>query len=174
VRNGWLLSLTARSTLGTLLSDTRFSQVLADAKWIHAFGRRNRLIVRGSGGTTVAGDFSQLPPQLRFFAGGDQSVRGYGYQSIGPRNSYDRVIGGHHLLVGSVTAEHYFTRAWGMAAFVDAGNAFNGTDYSPRIGAGLGLRWRSPVGMIRVDLGVPVRDAHAHGVELHLVIGPDL
>ena len=174
VRNGWLLSLTARSTMGTLLSDTRFSQVLAHAKWIHAFGRRNRLIVRGSAGATVVGDFSQLPPQLRFFAGGDQSVRGFGYQSIGPRNSYGRVIGGRNLLVGSVTAEHYFTRTWGMAAFVDAGNAFDNVSYSPRIGTGLGVRWRSPVGLIRVDFGVPIRDQYAHGVELHLVIGPDL
>ncbi len=174
VRRGWLLSLTARGTVGTVLSDTRFSQVLADARWIHAFGRSNRLVLRGSAGATVVGDFSLLPPQLRFFAGGDQSVRGYGYQAIGPRNSYDRVIGGRNLLVGSVTAEHYFTRNWGMAAFVDAGNAFNGTDYRPRVGTGLGLRWRSPVGMIRVDVGVPVHDDHAHGVQLHLWIGPDL
>ncbi|RAP59415.1 autotransporter assembly complex family protein [Oleiagrimonas sp. MCCC 1A03011] len=174
VRHGWRLSLTARSTLGTVLSDTRFAQVIADAKWIDAFSRRDRLIVRGTAGSTVVGDFSQLPPQLRFFAGGDQSVRGYGYQSIGPRNRYDRIIGGRNLLVGSVTAEHYFTTTWGMAAFVDAGNAFNGSDYRPRIGAGLGVRWRSPVGMIRVDFGVPLHDRNAHGVELHLVIGPDL
>jgi translocation and assembly module TamA len=174
VRHGWLLSLTARSTLGSVLSDTRFSQVIAHAKWIRAFGGNNRLIVRGTAGTTVVGNFHALPPQLRFFAGGDRSVRGYGYESIGPRNSYDRVIGGRNLLVASVTTEHYFTRNWGMAAFVDAGNAFDNTTYYPRIGTGLGLRWRSPVGLIRLDVGVPVHDAHAHGVALHLVIGPDL
>jgi translocation and assembly module TamA len=101
-------------------------------------------------------------------------VRGYGYQSIGPRNSTDRVIGGKNLLVASSEIEHYFTRNWGMAAFVDAGNAFSGTDYRPKIGAGLGLRWRSPVGMIRVDLGTPIHDDRAHGIQLHLVIGPDL
>jgi translocation and assembly module TamA len=101
-------------------------------------------------------------------------VRGYGFQAIGPRNSYDRVIGGRNLLVASSEVEHYFTRNWGMAAFVDAGNAFNGTDYRPRIGAGLGVRWLSPVGMIRVDLGTPIHDKREHGVQLHLVIGPDL
>ena len=175
VRRGWSLDLTARSTLGSLLSDTRFSQFVADAKWIHAFGRsRDRIIVHGSAGVTSVGDFSALPPQLRFFAGGDHSVRGYGYQAIGPRNAWDRVVGGTHLLVGGATFEHYFTRAWGMAAFVDAGNAFSGTDFRPKVGAGLGVRWLSPVGMIRVDLGVPIRDDRAHGVELHLVIGPDL
>lgn len=174
VRRGWSLDVYARSTAGSLLSDTRFSQAGADAKWIRAFAGRNRLILRGDIGVTSTGDFSALPPQLRFFAGGDRSVRGYGYQAIGPRNSFDRVIGGRNLLVASTEVEHYFTRNWGMAAFVDAGNAFNGTDYRPRIGAGLGVRWLSPVGMIRVDVGVPVHDANAHGVELHVVIGPDL
>jgi translocation and assembly module TamA len=132
------------------------------------------LILRASAGITSTGDFSALPPQLRFFAGGDRSVRGYGYQAIGPRNSFDRVIGGRNLLVASTEVEHYFTRNWGMAAFVDAGNAFNGTDYRPRLGAGLGVRWLSPVGMIRVDVGTPIRDDHAHGIQLHVVIGPDL
>ncbi|PWK84347.1 autotransporter assembly complex protein TamA [Fulvimonas soli] len=174
VRKGWSINVTARSTAGTLLSDARFSQLLADAKWIHALGRRDRLILRGSAGMTWTSDFGALPPQLRFFAGGDRSVRGYSYQSIGPRNSYDRVVGGRNLLVGSSEVEHYFTRNWGMAAFVDAGNAFDGTDYRPKIGAGLGVRWLSPVGMIRVDLGTPVHSKDEHGIQLHIVIGPDL
>ncbi len=174
-RRGWSISLAARSTAGTLLSDASFSQVIADAKWIRAFGakQRNRLILRGSAGYTWTNDFTALPPQLRFFAGGDRSVRGYGYQSIGPRNSEDRVIGGTSLLVASTEVEHYFNRNWGMAAFVDTGNAFSGIDYRPKIGAGFGLRWLSPVGMIRVDLGTPIHDDRAHGIELHLVIGPD-
>jgi len=173
VRRGWSVTLAARSTAGTLLSDASFSQVLGDVKWIRAFAGRNRLILRGSAATTWTDDFAALPPQLRFFAGGDRSVRGYGYQSIGPRNSYDRVIGGRNLLVGSTEVEHYFTRNWGMAAFVDAGNAFNGTDYRPKIGAGLGVRWLSPVGMIRVDLGTPIHNKDEHGMQLHIVIGPD-
>jgi translocation and assembly module TamA len=174
VRRGWSLTLAARSTAGSVLSDTRFSQVTVDAKWIRAFAGNNRLIVRGNAGMIWTGNFDALPPQLRFFAGGASSVRGYGFESIGPRNSHDRVIGGRNLLVGSTELEHYFTRRWGMAAFVDAGNAFNGTDYRPKIGAGLGVRWLSPVGLIRIDLGTPIHDAQRHGIELHLVIGPDL
>lgn len=174
VRKGWAVNIYARSTVGTLLSDTRFSQIAADAKWIRAFTRRDRLILRGAMGYTVTGNFDALPPQLRFFAGGDRSVRGYGFQTIGPKNAFGRVIGGKNLLVASTEVEHYFTKNWGMAAFVDAGNAFSGTNYSPRIGTGLGVRWLSPVGMIRVDLGTPINDQQRHGVELHLVIGPDL
>ncbi|MFK2930003.1 autotransporter assembly complex protein TamA [Dyella agri] len=176
VHNGWSLNFAARSTAGGLLSSASFSQLTADAKWIRAFGakQRNRLILRGSAGHTWTDDFAALPPQLRFFAGGDRSVRGYGFQSIGPENSYGRVLGGTNLLVASAEVEHYFTRNWGIATFLDAGNAFDGIDYRPKLGTGIGVRWRSPVGMIRVDLGTPIHDSQRHGVVLHLVIGPDL
>lgn len=174
VRRGWSLSFDARSTAGDLLSSARFSQITADAKWIRAFWRNNRLILRGTLGHTWTDDFEALPPQLRFFAGGDQSIRGYSFQAIGPENTYGRVIGGNSLAIASATVEHYFTPRWGIATFIDAGNAFNGTDIHAKIGTGIGVRWRSPVGMIRVDLGTPVNDVQRHGIELHLVIGPDL
>ncbi len=174
VLHGWSLTLAARSTVGSLLSDTDFSQLQASGKWIHAFTPRNRLLVRAEAGITRTGNFSALPPQLRFFSGGSHSNRGYGYQALGPRNSHDRVIGGTRLLDSGVTFEHYFTPHWGMAAFVDAGNAFDGTDFRPRIGAGLGVRWVSPVGMIRVDFGTPIHNDRHHGIQLNILIGPDL
>jgi len=174
VRRGWSVSIDARSTAGDLMSSARFSEITMDARWIRAFWRNNRLILRGSLGHVWTDDFDALPPQLRFFAGGDQSIRGYSFQSLGPQNSYGRVIGGNSLVVASATLEHYFTPRWGIATFVDAGNAFNGTNVQAKIGTGLGVRWRSPVGLIRVDVGTPINDAQRHGVELHLVIGPDL
>lgn len=171
VRHGYSINLVARAGPGV---DTRFAQAQASVIWIHALGRRNRLILRGDAGITSVADFSKLPPQLRFFAGGDRSIRGYAYQALGPRNGYGRVVGGERLLVAGATVEHYFTRNWGMAAFVDSGDAFDGTDFHPQTGAGLGLRWRSPVGMVRFDVGVPINNAYYHGVQLHIVIGPDL
>ncbi|MBB6186340.1 autotransporter assembly complex family protein [Rhodanobacter sp. MP7CTX1] len=174
VQRGWSLSFNARTTLDDLISSASFSQLTADAKWIRGFAGNNRLILRASIGHIWTDDFSALPPQLRFFAGGDNSVRGYSYQSIGPENAYGRVIGGNNLIVASSEVEHYFTQQWGMAVFVDAGNAFDGTTFTPRIGTGLGVRWRSPVGLVRVDVGTPVNDSQRHGLELHLVIGPDL
>lgn len=174
VRRGWSVNFTARSTAGNALSTARFSQLMADAKWIRAFAGRNRLILRGTAAVTDTNDFNALPPQLRFFAGGDRSVRGYAYQAIGPLNSSGRVIGGRNLLIASTEMEHYFTPHWGMAGFVDAGNAFNAMDYRPQLGTGLGLRWLSPVGMIRIDVGVPIHSIYGHGVQLHVNIGPDL
>ena len=171
VRRGWSINLVARASPGP---STHFVQAQADVKWIHALSRRDRLILRGDAGAMTVGDFSKLPPDLRFFAGGDRSIRGYGYQAIGPRNDYGRVIGGTRLLVASAEVEHYFTRNWGIAAFVDSGDAFDGNAFHAQTGAGLGVRWRSPVGMVRVDVGVPVNNAYYHGAQLHIVIGPDL
>jgi translocation and assembly module TamA len=172
VRKGYSINLIARADPG--LVGTRFAQALADVIWIRGLGRSNRLILRGDAGVTSVADFSKLPPQLRFFAGGDRSIRGYAYQAIGPRNGYGLVVGGRRRLVGSATIEHYFTRDWGMAAFVDSGDAFDGTDFHDNTGAGLGLRWRSPVGMVRIDVGFPIHNAYYHGAQLHIVIGPDL
>jgi translocation and assembly module TamA len=102
----------------------------------------------------------ELPPSLRFFAGGDQSVRGYGYQELGPRDSNDEVVGGKNLLVGSVELERALSENWGVAVFYDAGNAFDSfSDYRIFEGAGLGVRRYTPVGPVKVDLarqlGVP-------------------
>ena len=85
------------------------------------------------------------------------------------------VIGGKFLAVVSAEYEYYFKPNWGIATFVDTGDAFTTiNDYRQKIGVGFGARWRSPVGMVRVDLGFPVHDSENHGVELHVVIGPDL
>ncbi|HOV57143.1 MAG TPA: autotransporter assembly complex family protein, partial [Rhodanobacteraceae bacterium] len=182
VREGYSFTIVARAAKKDLLADTDFAQLRADAKWVHALGTRQRLILRGSAGASWVSDFDALPPDLRFFAGGDRSIRGYGYQAIGPRRTIARrdggtaeqVIGGENLAVASAEYEFWFRPRWGIATFLDAGDAFTGTDFKLKLGTGVGLRWLSPVGMVRVDLGVPVGDRYAHGVQLHLVIGPDL
>ena len=175
VRDGYMVTVAARGATD-LLSDTQFFQVRGDAKWVHAFGDSQRLIVRGTLGAMEVGTFDDLPPDLRFFAGGDRSIRGYAFQTIGPETPQGLVIGGEDLVVGSVEYEYYFKPNWGIATFVDTGDAFTGfSNFKTRIGTGLGLRWRSPVGMVRADIGVPVNDPYGKtGVQLHLVIGPDL
>ncbi len=175
VHRGYSVNLALRADPG-LISSTRFAQVRVDAKWIHALGRRQRVILRGSLGATTVGNFDKLPPQLRFFAGGDRTIRGYPYQVIGPENDKGLIVGGRDLALFSAEYEYYFTRNWGIATFVDTGDAFSGlSNFRNRIGTGLGLRWRSPVGMVRLDLGVPINDPNGrNGVQLHLTLGPDL
>jgi translocation and assembly module TamA len=157
-----------------LLSDSSLVQLRGDARWVRPAGSRSRLILRAAAGALDASSFESLPPELRFFAGGDRSVRGFDYQAIGERNATGGVIGGRNLAVASAEFEHFFLENWGAAAFVDAGDAFS-SDFNANVGAGIGLRWKSPVGMVRLDVAVPVStDLEDDGVRLHVVIGPDL
>lgn len=155
-----------------LASDVNFGQFLLDAKLIRSIGSNNRFLFRGQLGRTFTDQFDKLPPSLRFFAGGDRSIRGYGYQEIGPRED-GVVLGGKNLLVGSAEYERMFNSSWGAAVFVDAGNAFNDVNEGAYVGAGAGVRWRSPVGMVRLDLAHGFKDAD-NSIQLHINIGPDL
>jgi translocation and assembly module TamA len=173
-RRGYSLAFALRAGPHNMLSDTSFLQATADAKWIHRLARRDRLILRTSLGWMKTDDFNELPPELRFFAGGDRSIRGFDYQQLGSTNEQGGVIGGTHLAVGSAEVEHYFLPKWGAAAFVDGGDAFLTGEYNLNIGAGVGLRWRSPVGIVRLDVAKPVKSDLAHSIRFHISVGPDL
>lgn len=173
------LTVELRGGDSSMGSDIDFLQMRAEGRWVRGLGRRNRLLLRGEAGTTLSGQFDDFPPSLRFYAGGDRSVRGYGYKEIGgfliepDGNRY--VYGGKHLVVGSVEFERMFTREWGGAFFVDGGDAFDGGgDYDLQIGAGFGVRWRSPVGPVRLDIAHGFGDDAQQSVRLHVNIGPDV
>ena len=173
-RRGYSLAFALRAAPEKLLSDTSFTQVTADAKYIRPLGRRQRLILRTSLGAMAVADFDQLPPELRFFAGGDRSIRGFDYQQLGTTNAAGKVIGGTYLTVGSVEVERYFLPKWGAAVFVDGGDAFRTGEFNLNIGAGIGVRWRSPVGVVRVDVAKPIASDLGDALRLHISIGPDL
>jgi len=163
-----------------LASDVNFFQASADAKFIQSLDRRRRfrLISRAFAGYTATSDFDRLPPTERFFAGGDQSVRGYAYQGIGARDVKGNVIGGPDTVVGSVEVE-YRLEQWralqkfGLATFYDAGTA--GFSYGGNLqqGTGLGIFWISPIGLVRVYVATAL-SLPGHPLRLHLTIGPDL
>ncbi|RAJ96424.1 autotransporter assembly complex protein TamA [Aliidiomarina maris] len=173
VREGFRTSLALRGASDAVLSSTDFAQATLGAKYVFSFAEHYRLLTRGELGTTVASDFDRIPTSLRFYAGGDSSIRGYGYRSIGPRDEDGIMLGGRHLMVGSIELDYEFRPNFRVATFWDAGNAFNDITSATRHGAGFGFRWQSPVGPIRIDL------AHGFGpegdkVSLHLTLGPDL
>jgi translocation and assembly module TamA len=125
-------------------------------------------------GATRADDFGCVPKSLRFFAGGDNSVRGYGYESLGPTNDEGQVVGGRYLCALSAEAMYpVYGDDWFAAVFVDSGQAFDDlADLAFKTGAGLGIRWRSPIGLVRLDLAHPF-DAASSSVRLHIGIGAD-
>lgn len=169
--DGYSVQLDLRGSTDNLLSDVSFVRFKADARRVRALGSNTRLLLRGEAGALTTNGFDRLPPTQRFFAGGDRSVRGYEYQKIGERNDADDVIGGKYLLVGSVEVERLLFGDFGAAVFVDAGDAFNDS-FDASVGAGLGVRWRSPVGMVRLDVAHPF-DAD-DDYRIHLSIGADL
>lgn len=173
-RRGYSVTFGARFAPEGLLSDTSFTQFTADAKWIRQVARRQRILLRGTVGAMAVDDFDQLTPELRFFAGGDRSVRGFDYQELGSTDANGKVIGGQYLTVASAEYEYYFLPKWGAAVFVDAGDAFRSSEFNLNIGAGIGVRWRSPVGILRLDFGVPVSSDLASNIRFHITVGPDL
>ena len=116
---------------------------------------------------------NELPPSVRFFAGGDQSVRGYGYNTLGPVNDQGIVVGGNHLLVGSLELEFSHTGSWSSAVFYDVGNAMDNFGDDLKRGTGVGVRYRSVIGMFRLDVASGL-DKPGNPWRLHLSIGADL
>jgi translocation and assembly module TamA len=171
--NGYRLSFDLRGASDSFGSDTSFLQLRSKAKWVSALGEKTRFLAQADIGVTKKDEVSELPASVRFFAGGDRSVRGYEFESLGPTNDDGEVIGGSHLFAASLEIDYLFKPQWAVAAFADIGNAFNETDYDLKVGIGIGVRWYSPVGPIRLDFAHPLDDPD-EDVRIHISLGPDL
>ena len=171
--HGRRLGIELRGTDESIGSSMSFVQATIWMRWIRSFGQGNRVLARLNAGTTDSNDFEELPPSIRFFAGGDESVRGFDYDSLGPKDADGNVVGGTNLLVASLEYERHLKGNFYGAIFVDAGNAFNDTDFEAEVGAGIGIKWRSPLGPIRLYLGYPVSDSN-ESLRVHLRLGADL
>ena len=154
-------------------STTSFTQVTAWLRWVRALGAKTRLLARGTAGYTETANFDALPPSVRYFAGGDQSIRGFEFESLGPTNADGQVIGGTRLLIGSLEIERQIRGNYYGALFIDGGNAFNERNFEPVYGAGFGLKWRSPVGPVRIYVGFPINEDD-RSPRLHLRLGAEL
>lgn len=171
-RSGRHLELELRGAAEGLLSDTSFVRARGRAKWLGPLGKGIG-IARVELATTQTTDFDNLPASLRLFAGGDQSVRGYEYESLAPRDADGDLAGGAHLVVASLEYEHPVAEDWGVALFADTGNAFDSFDEGLKTGLGVGIRWYTPVGPVKVDLGVP-QDDDGDDFRIHFSFGAGL
>lgn len=130
--------------------------------------------LRGEGGAVISDGFDQVPKSLRFFTGGDNSVRGYDFESLAPKDADGQLVGGQYQLVGSFEAMYPVVGDdWYLAGFIDTGNAFNDLDdMDLHTGTGMGVRWRSPIGQVRADIGVPLT-GETNNITFHIGIGAD-
>jgi translocation and assembly module TamA len=169
---GWKLFTQLRGASEAVLSDSTFVQFYGSAKHVYGFNR-SRLLTRVELGATWIDAAEELPASLRYFAGGDQSIRGYKFRALGPTNADGEIIGGKQLVVASLEYDFEVRANWRVAAFVDTGNAFNSrNDFEWQQSAGIGLRWMSPIGPVRVDVAHPIDGDE--GVRFHVTMGPDL
>jgi translocation and assembly module TamA len=170
---GRRLTFELRGTGEFLGSSTSFLQTVLNARFIHALSDTGRLLARGTVGVTAKSEFGELPPSVRFFAGGDESIRGFDYDSLGPKDEMGNVIGGSNLLIASIEYERLLRGNFYSAVFLDAGNAFDSMDVNAAVGAGIGLKWFSPVGPLRFYLAHPLNQSD-RSVRVHIRLGADL
>ncbi|MEM9312997.1 MAG: autotransporter assembly complex family protein [Pseudomonadota bacterium] len=165
----------ASSSLG---SDEDLLRLRAELLGVRRFFNDWRLVARAEAGYLRSSSQrpDEIPPSLAFFAGGDHSIRGYAYQSVGreltasaildTRRADRLVVGGTRLLTSSLELQRYVTPQWRVAAFVDAGDAFVESDFELNVGVGFGIHYLSPVGALRLEVADPVtsddRDWRVH------------
>lgn len=157
--------------LGSSLS---LSRIRLEGKVFRSTGR-HRGLLRAEYGVLTTDRFSRTPPSLRFFAGGDQSVRGFRYESLSPRDDQGNRIGGRYLATASLEYSYAVSRRWRVATFVDAGNAAMDPEFEDglEMGTGVGVRWRTPVGPLRADVACGISDSR-RPIRLHLSMGAEI
>ncbi|RZA29453.1 MAG: outer membrane protein assembly factor [Lysobacteraceae bacterium] len=166
--NGYVLQGQLGGALLPILTDEKFLRLYLRGQMFKPLGEAGTLILRGEFGAVASKEKLGVPSTFLFRAGGDQSVRGYGYRELGVREN-GAIVGGKYLATASAEYQYYFRPPWGVAVFYDVGNAADKVgDLQPKSGFGVGARWRSPVGPINVDL------AYGHAVKkarLHFSLG---
>lgn len=170
--SGYRFSADVRGAHEYFGSDTGLAQAIGNASVLVPLPGRLIFHARANTGYSILTDpLADLPPSIRFFAGGDQSVRGYSYQSLGPTDSSGKVVGGKHLLVGSIELERALFKNWGVSLFDDIGNAFNDfNQMNLKQGVGIGAHYYTPVGGLNLYLAHPLASG-APPVRLHFTVG---
>ena len=171
--NGLRASVFLTGSSDDIVSDATFIKTRADGKVILSPFDNWRLIGKGSIGGILVDSIEDIPPSLRFYAGGANSVRGYRYKTLGPEDESGTVIGGTFLLSGSIEAERAITDLWRASVFYDIGNAMDDlkVDLAHGIGAGVGVAL--PFGQIRLELAYPLSD-EGTSQYFYLTVGADL
>jgi translocation and assembly module TamA len=150
------------------ISTERFLRVVANMSVLYPLSRIGDLLLRGQAGVVFAETRQGIPSTFLFRTGGDQTVRGYAFESLGVQQG-DATVGGRRLLLGSIEYTHWIGDNWGPAVFVDAGNAWDsGATFNPALGYGLGVRFRTPIGPIRADIAY---GEETNQYRLHFSIG---
>jgi translocation and assembly module TamA len=170
VPRGFQVELLGSTT--SLGSDTDFSRIVVRDERRYRLADRWHLQLRGELGASAVGDFQELPAQYRFFAGGDRSVRGYGYEELSPVDAEGNRIGARNLLTGSIELQRDLPRNFVAAVFMDGGNAIDNFGDPLEYSAGVGLRYRLPFLSIGIDVAQSISES-GRKPRVHLNFTPE-
>ncbi|ADP10260.1 Uncharacterized protein ytfM precursor [Erwinia sp. Ejp617] len=156
-------------------SDIDFAVIQAQNVWIRTLAEKHRFVARANLGWIETNNFEKVPPDLRFFAGGDRSIRGYKYKGISPRDDDGKLTGASKLATGSLEYQYNVTGKWWSAVFIDSGEAVNDIKQSNvKTGAGVGVRWQSPIGPVKLDIARAIGDEDKRDIQFYIGLGPEL
>ena len=153
--------------------NTRFVRLWGRSKWLDTFAARHRVLARIEQGLTWVKGVDDLPPSLRFFTGGDQTIRGFEYDSISPKDENSKLTGGKYLTVASLEYNFKLVDKWWLAVFTDTGTSTNDYQDAWELGTGVGVRWITPLGPLRVDLAFAISEPGLPW-RIHFSLGPEL
>ncbi|MCL4122705.1 UNVERIFIED_CONTAM: hypothetical protein GTU68_057590 [Idotea baltica] len=166
-------AFTIEVTDQALTSDAKLLRLQAQGAIIRSIGQNHRGVARADLGAMYTDNFYKLPPSIRFFAGGDNSIRGYGYEEVSPKDSDGFLTGGQFMATSSLEYQYRVVGNWWLATFVDYGDAWIETpDW--KMGAGLGIRWASPVGPVRLDFAWGFDAEPGDEFKIHFTLGPEI
>jgi translocation and assembly module TamA len=150
------------------LSTEQFGRVIGRIVGWWPFSRSDQLVARADAGAVIAQSRVGIPSNFLFRTGGDTTVRGYAFESLGVQQG-NAVVGGRYYAVTSVELDHWITETWGLAAFVDAGNAVDSLkQFDFAVGYGVGARLRTPIGPFRLDLAYGEK---TKAIRVHFSVG---
>jgi translocation and assembly module TamA len=150
------------------VSTREFGRGIGQFSWWIPLARDTQLQLRAEGGAVLVQSRHDVPAPLLFRTGGDTSIRGYAFQSLGPREG-DATVGGRYYALASAEITRWVAPLWGVATFVDAGNAADEPRaLTPVYGYGIGVRVKTPIGPFRLDLAY---GQETKQVRLHVSIG---
>ncbi len=154
-------------------SDTDFIRLRGRSGWIGSWNEDQRWLARVDAGVILQEQVLNIPPSLRFFVGGDNSLRGYKYQTVAPIDEESLLIGGTKMATVNLEYQHRMHGDFWLAAFSDYGSAWNDKpDWKQSVG--IGMRWASPVGPIRLDLAYALDTEPDGKFRFHFTLGPEL
>ncbi|MHC6646964.1 autotransporter assembly complex protein TamA [Alteromonas sp. HB246098] len=182
IGNGTYVQVLAQYGKEGFGSDIDYAKTAVEGMLIRTFANKHRITLRGEIGAIKTNSFDDVPASLRFYAGGDQSVRGFSYRDLSPKADVINPetgeldlesIGGKYLVTSSIEYAYSIADNWRIAAFVDAGKAANDISDSLAYGIGPGVHWLSPIGAVRVYLARGL-SKQENAWRIHIILGPEL